>query len=310
MSRIEPGRISRIWTFLRVVEAGGLTAAATSLGLTPSGVSKQVARLESDLGLRLLHRTTRALQPTEAGQALYQRCRHLFDAFVEAEAAAHSVSSELAGPIHVTTTPALGRHVLLPALGRFAAEHPQVSFDVTLSAHRLDLVEAGIDLAVREGDLADSSLTASRLMDTGTLLCAAPAYLEAAGTPGSVEELREHALLLPASPAGERLAARALGKARSSPRFRINDLASVHALALDGLGIAALSDYMVEEDLEKGRLVEVLPEVSERLGRRPIHAVTPEGRERPAKVTALVEFLKRDAGRRSHGPGGFAGAAG
>jgi len=172
-----PQALPGIWTLIRVIDAGSLSAAARQLGMTPSGVSKQLARLEQKLDTRLLQRTTRRVRPTEEGMALYRRCRPLFDALAEAEESVREMRASLSGHLRITATPAFGRARLVPAVGEFAAAHPGVSVDVVLTARPMDLVEEGVDLAVREGALPDSSLVATKLGEVAIVLCASPAYL-------------------------------------------------------------------------------------------------------------------------------------
>ena len=290
---MKPEALPAIWTLIQVIDAGSLSAAARELGITPSGVSKQLSRLEKQLGVRLLQRTTRRVRPTEEGLALYHRCRPLFDALGEAEEAVRTMRTALSGRIRITATPAFGRARLVPAIGDFADRHPDLSIELVFAAHRMDLVEEGIDLAVREGPLPDSSLIATKLGEMRIVLCASPDYLERRAAPKQLNALAQHDIVsVPvAGPdsdprrielaKGERLNLR--------PRILVNDLFSVRELALDGRGIAPLPDYMVERDLADGLLVAVLPKA--RLPRLPITALYPGRRFQPQRVRTLLEFL-------------------
>ncbi len=293
MSRISPELLPGIAALIQVIDSGSLTAAARELGLTPSGVSKQLARLEQRLGVRVLARTTRSTKPTEAGIALYTRCRHLFDALGEAEDAVREMRGALSGKIRITATPAFGRAHLLPALSEFAREHDALVFDVTLSAGRLDLVEDGLDLAIREGELPDSSMVATKLADASIFFCAAPRYLARVTAPRTLRDLSEHDLVtVPVGGAGGNVAQFVLprgGRLELTPRFQVNDLYCVRQLALDGVGIAALPSYMTGEDLAEGRLIRVLQ--AEPLPTLPIAALTADRLFQPAKVRALLDFL-------------------
>jgi DNA-binding transcriptional LysR family regulator len=217
-----------MWTFVRTVEQGSLSAAARALGRTPSAISKSLARLEEHLGVRLLERSTRHMRPTDAGMALYEQCRPLFDGLAEAEETVRSLQTTVAGQIRLTATPSFGRTRLAPALAAFAALHPHVTFELLVTGQRVDLVEERIDLAIREGHLVDSSLIATKLGAYRVLLCASPAYLERRGGRISAARLGEHDLLVAAAqgpdtdirslrlPDGRTLAA--------TPRFMVNDL--------------------------------------------------------------------------------------
>lgn len=290
---MKPEALPAIWTLIQVIDAGSLSAAARELGITPSGVSKQLSRLEKQLGVRLLQRTTRRVRPTEEGLTLYHRCRPLFDALGEAEEAVQTMRTALSGRIRITATPAFGRARLVPVIGDFADRHPDLSIELVFAAHRMDLVEEGIDLAVREGPLPDSSLIATKLGEMRIVLCASPDYLERRAAPKQLSALAQHDIVsVPvAGPdsdprrielaKGERLNLR--------PRILVNDLFSVRELALDGRGIAPLPDYMVERDLADGLLVAVLPKA--RLPRLPITALYPGRRFQPQRVQTLLAFL-------------------
>ncbi len=275
--------IAGIWTFVRTVEAGSLSGAARRLGRTPSSVSKSLRRLEDRLGARLLHRTTRRMQPTQQGLDLYGRCRPLFDAFAEAEDRVRERRTALDGVLRITATPALGRALLAPALVAFAREHPAVTFDVLLTGHRLDLVEANVDVAIREGRLVDSRLVARHLGQAASVLCATPAYLAARPVPCRPADLARHELLLPAGAPAREL------RRLPSGRFVVNDLYTLVDLVRGDCGIAALPAYLVADDLATGRLRRVLPRMP--LPTVPITALTLDRRHQPRRTRVFLEFL-------------------
>lgn len=290
---MKPEALPSIWTLIQVIDAGSLSGAAQELGITPSGVSKQLSRLEKQLGIRLLQRTTRRVRPTEEGMALYRRCRPLFEALGEAEEAVRTMQNSLSGRLRITATPAFGRARLVPAIGEFADRHPDLSIELVFAAHRIDLVEEGIDLAVREGPLPDSSLIATKLGEMRIILCASPAYLERRTAPTEFDALKDHDIVsvpvagLDSDPRRIELAHG--GRLDLRPRILVNDLFSVRELALSGRGIAPLPDYMVERDLANGLLVQVLREA--RLPRLPITALYPERRFQPVRTKTLLDFL-------------------
>jgi DNA-binding transcriptional LysR family regulator len=292
-SQIPGDRLAAVRTFVQVVESGSLTEAGRRAGLTPSAVSKQISRLEESLGVRLLERTTRSVRATDAGLELCQRTRPLFEAFAEATAAVRDRSSDVRGRIRLSTTPALARTRVVPALAALAAEHPGLDFELVLTGTRLDFFESELDIAVREGALEDSTLVARSLGTSQVFLCASPAYLERRGRVRSPEDLERHDLLL--VPAAESLASnpalRAQGGRRLAlkARFRANDLFAVRELAEAGAGIAPLPDYVAAGALAAGTLVRVLPKTA--IGAIPIHAVYPSRRHLPRRVSVVLDAL-------------------
>lgn len=290
-SRIDPTQLSAIRTLVQAVDSRSLTAAGRRLGLTPSAVSKQLSRLEQALGARLLERTTRSVRPTAAGLELAQRARPLFEALDEAGAAVRAQQTAASGRVRITAARAFAHLCLLPLLARLAGEHRGLEFEVLLDARRLDFVEDDIDLAVREGALQDSSLTARRLGTAEVGLYAAPAYVRARRAPRRLVDLEQHDLL--ALPAGAtdlaRLRHRDGLRLRLAPRFRLNDVLGLRALAEQGAGIAALPDYVAAPGLASGGLARVLPTLV--LARLPIHAVYPSRRHLPRRVAVVLEGL-------------------
>ncbi|MBS2011502.1 MAG: LysR family transcriptional regulator [Deltaproteobacteria bacterium] len=275
-------------TLLTVVDVGSLTGAGRRLGLTPSGVSKQLGRLEEALGARLLERTTRRVRPTLAGLELCQRARPLFEAFDDAARAVRAETETIAGSVRVSAAPAFGRAVLLPVLRELSAAHSALRFEVTLTGRRLDLVEDGIDLAIREGALQDSALVARSLGVARVGLYASPSYLARRGKPRSLRDLARHeVVMIPVVGELGRLARRLALVAR----FQVDDLFSVAELAEAGAGIAPLPDYVARPRVERGGLAPVLAQRT--IARIPIQAVYPSRRHLPRRVTLVIEALLR-----------------
>lgn len=293
MARIDSAQLGAIRTLVFAVDATSLTGAARRVGLTPSAVSKQLTRLEDALGARLLERTTRSVRPTAAGLELVRRARPLFDAFEEAATTVRNETSEVRGRVRISASRAFGRVCLLPLIARLAAEHPRLELDVILSPRRLDFIEDGIDLAIREGALDDSTMAARRLGSTEAVLCAAQAYLERRGRPRSLDDLMRHDLLsVPRSgPASDltRLRGRDGRRLALVPRFQVNDLVALRELAEAGTGIAFLPDYVARASLEQGTLVRVLAKTS--IARMPIHAIYPSRRHLPQRVRVVLDAL-------------------
>ncbi|TCS41765.1 LysR substrate-binding domain-containing protein [Reinekea marinisedimentorum] len=275
--------------FVAVVESGGFTAAAERLHISVAKISRQVAALEERLSTELLHRTTRKISVTEAGQIYYQRCRPLLDGLEEAELALSSLSLEATGLIRLTAPFTFGEGHISPLLNDFQALHPQVKLECQLTNQQLDLIEGGFDLAIRLGKLEDSSMQARRLASRQLFLCASPEYLNTYGQPHSLGELQHHNCLLGTldywrfREGGQERALRVSGNLRTN-----GGLALVDA-ALKGLGLVQLPDYYVRDHIESGKLVELMKHFQpEEEG---IWALYPRSRHLPAKVRLLVDFL-------------------
>lgn len=294
-SQVIGNHLGAVRSLVLAVDAGSLSDAGRRLGLTPSAVSKQLSRLEAALGARLLERTTRRVRPTAAGQALVQRTRPLFEAFDEAGAAVRDLQTEVRGRVRISASRGYGRVRLVPLVARLAAAHPQLEVDLVLDARRLDFIEDDIDLAVREGALPDSSLTARKIGEAEVRLYASPAYLRRRRAPRRLEDLARHDLLSipPSGPATDLAAIRgANGRPLGLvPRIRVNDLVALADLAADGVGIAVLPDYVAAPALARRALVPVLPRAT--LARIPLHAVYPSRRHVPRRLQLVLDALVR-----------------
>lgn len=277
--------------FARVVEAGSLSAAARALSASPAMVSKRLARLEARLGVRLLHRTTRRLALTAAGEAFHRDVAAILHAIAEAEARITGAQDEPAGLLRVSAPTSFGRVHVAPRLDAFLRAHPRVALQFDLSDAYVDLLDGRVDVAIRIAAGIPSSLSAYRLGTNRRLLCASPAYLGAAGVPASIEALRHHRLLAADGQLPWRLVS---GRRRASvgaeSHVRTNSSEIVRELALAGVGVALRSRWDVADLLAEGRLVPVLPEW-EAPGDLAIWAVHPRMPTPPAAVTAFVRFL-------------------
>jgi len=294
MPRIDANRSGEMEAFVQVVERDGFSAAARQLGMTPSAVSKLVGRLEARLATQLVHRSTRKLQLTPEGKHFYERSVQVLADMDEAERCA-AAGAAPRGRVSINASVPFGELVLLPLVPRFLEQHPQVTLDVTLTDRVVDLMDERTDVAVRWGQLPASDLVARRLGDTGQAIVASPAYLARCGTPRTPQELEAHNRLgsnyrrnLPDWPLqvdGRAVLVPVAGNARAG------DGATLRRLALDGVGLARLSRYHVQPDIDAGRLVPVLEEFNPH-EREPIHAVYlgKPGRL-PARVRALLDFL-------------------
>lgn len=282
--------------FVQVVETGSFTTTADRLGISRSVVSKYISRLEDRLGVRLLHRTTRRLSLTEAGQAFFARSQR---GLAEIEAAVEEVSQLQAAPrgkLRLNTPMSFGILHIAPALPGFLERYPDVTVDMRLDDQQVDLVAQGFDLAIRIAELPDSSLVASRLAPCRHVVCASPAYLAKHGTPRTPADLRDHNVLTYRyhdSPSEWRF----LGPegryttVTVSGSLELNNSLAIRAAALRGAGIALTPTFIVGEDLRAGSLQRLLPDYRAR--EISVYAVYPERRHLSPKVRAFVEYMKQ-----------------
>lgn len=294
MPRIDVNRSGEMEAFVQVVERGGFSAAARALGMTPSAVSKLVARLESRLAVQLVHRSTRKLTLTPEGQQFHERSVRVLADMDEAERCAASGAAPR-GRVSINASVPFGHHVLLPLMPRFLEGHPQVTVDVSLTDRVVDLMDERTDIAVRWGQLPSSDLVARRLGETGQAIVASPAYLARYGTPRTPEELEAHNRLgtsyrravpdWPLSVDGRFVEMPIVGN------MRVGDGSALRRLVLDGVGLGRLSLYHVQADIDAGRLVKVMEEFNPH-EMEPIHAVyLGKAGRLPARVRAMLDFL-------------------
>ena len=285
---------SEMAAFVRVVDFKGFSAAAPGLGLTPSAVSKLVTRLEARLGVRLLQRTTRALRLTEEGEVFYAAAQRIVGEIetLEDQITGHSGTPQ--GLLRVTTSLAFSTHQLAPVLSEFLARHPLVQLDLLPTDRVIDMVEEGIDIAVRIGRLADTSFMARKIGEDKRLICAAPSYLARHGTPRRPEELARHNCIVSRERAYlNRWPFKIDGQVSEievGGRVAINEGEMQMQLALQGIGIARLTRLTLARAIRDGALVPLLGDFSADapVG---IHAVYPHRRHLAAKVPAFVNFL-------------------
>ncbi|WP_020180068.1 LysR family transcriptional regulator [Methylopila sp. M107] len=282
--------------FARVASRGSFGRAAEDLGLSKSTVSKAVSRLEARIGAPLFHRTTRRLSLTEAGQQAVAGAERILGAGEEAEAAAIAQSAAPRGTVRLAAPMSFGLSHVAPLLPEFFAAYPDVSVDMELGDHQVDLIAGGFDVALRIAALGDSRLKARRLCRVRRLLVGAPAYFDRAGRPAHPRDLAGHACL-GYSNLASRDRWRFLGpdgeEATLTPGgpVRTNNADALTPCLLAGLGVAVQPEFIVFEDLAAGRLEAVMPDWSP----PPIalNLVTPPGALRPPRVSALIEFLAR-----------------
>jgi len=286
-------RLTTLDLFVRIVDAGSFAAGAEQLGLSRALASRAILDLETRLGTRLLNRTTRRLSLTEAGAAFYHRAQRITADVIEAEEEATALHARPRGLLRVNAPMSFGVLHVAPAMAGYLERYPDVSVDLTLNDRVVDLLEDGTDLAIRIGRLADSSLIARRLAPCRILLCAAPSYLAAHGTPAHPTDLIRHRCIAYAygGDRGEWVLTGPEGevRVRVSARLQINNGDAIQAAIREGYGIARQPDFIAASDLATGRMVQILPEW--RLPEIGIHAVYPPARTLSAKVRSFVDFL-------------------
>lgn len=293
--------LQQFLAFARTARHGSFAAAGRDLGVAPSTLAKSVARLESTLGVKLFHRTTRQVTLTTDGERLFRRCERLLAEFEDLQADAAGTRASPSGTVRVDLPVTYGRRVVLPVLAALLREHPALRFEIRMQDAYADLVRDGIDLAVRMGALGDSSLVARRIDTQRLVIVASPAYLEAHGTPRRLEDLDGHRAVvfrLRSSGRNRPWQLRSGGRAielHPAHAVQIDDTEGLAAAARLGLGLSQLPDNVVQEELVRGELVEVLPRL--RPAPMPISAVVPSGRLVPPRVRVVLDALEALRGR-------------
>ena len=289
-------RITSMQVFTRVAALGSFSAAARSLDLSQTMVTKHIAALESRLGIKLLHRSTRKLVLTEGGRNYLAACERILVEIEEAEASTSLDRIEPRGTLRLNVPLTFGFREIAPALAEFGRLHPALTVDLGLADRYVDLIEEGWDLAIRIGRLKDSSLVTRKLAPCRIVVCAAPAYLEAHGVPTTPEDLGRHNCLgytLPSALSATRWLFGHEGEmaVSVSGKLRANNGDALLAAAVAGQGVIYQPTFLVGDCLRDGSLVRVL--VDHPVPEFGVHAVLPSGRQAPAKVRAFVEFLAR-----------------
>lgn len=283
-------------TFSAIVSAGSISKAATRLGCGKSVVSRQLAKLEADLGARLIQRTTRRLTLTEVGEAVLLEAQQIDRSLANVEQITGQFQQEVRGRLRVACPRPLGQRYLVPLLTAFTQQHPQVEITLVVEDRLTDLVAEQIDVAIRVAHMEDSTLVARKLAPNPRVLVAAPAYLARAGTPKTPADLAQHNCLLYISGTTVRdewtfRKGAATTPIRASGNIKMNDGMALAASACAGAGITVLDRLLVEPELASGILVELLPDYRLAAG-PPVYAVYPARKWLPLKTKTFVAFLQ------------------
>ena len=292
-------KLKQIESFVSVSTRGSLTAAAHAEGVAPAVIGRRIDALEERLGVKLLVRTTRRITLTHEGSAFMEDCQRLLSDFANAEASVSAGGAKASGHLRVTAPAGFGRRHVAPLVPRFLALHPEVSLSLNLSDRVVDIVNEGVDCAVRVGDLPDSSLVSVRLADNRRLCVATPAYLKRAGTPQHPSELMRHQCLTLSSDASQTrgwafVADGAVTHLRPSGRLDCSDGQVLHDWCLASMGVAWRSTWEVEEEIASGRLVSVLEQFA--AAPNGIYAVFTHAKHLPVRVRLWIDFLKHTYG--------------
>ncbi|WP_131108827.1 LysR family transcriptional regulator [Pseudomonas sp. Sample_10] len=286
-------RLGAMETFVYVVETGSFSAAARRLNVGQPAVSKIIAQLESRLAVRLLLRSTRGLAPTEAGLAFFERAKRALEEADEAEAAARGAARGLTGNLRVCTAVTFGRIHIVPYLGPFLEQNPELNIDLMLDDRNVNLVEEGVDVALRMGTLSDSGLTARKIAECRRVVLGTPAYFEKHPEPTCPSDLCNHQAIVYTLGGSANWLFKKAGEEQSviiNGRLRISAAEGLRAAVLSHQGLTMASQWMFAPELASGAVREVMHEWS--LPNQDLWAVFPTGRMASAKARAFVEYVQ------------------
>ena len=281
--------------YCEVVREGGFSAAARKIGSSKVLVSRYVSALETDLGVRLLERTTRKMRTTDVGQAYYERCQRLLEDFAELDASIKERHREAAGKLRLSVpSEAFTNKHLLPFFIQFAQDYPMIDLEVQLADRYIDIIEEGFDVAIRIGKLQDSSLIARQLAPMKMLICASPNYLAKSSSIKTPDDLRNHQLVIDTNyRGGQQWVFKKDGESisvKANGRLKINSAASTTELILNDLGVGICPSFMVTDELSKGLLTPVLKDWCIYEGG--IYAMYTHRKHLSARVSLVVDALK------------------
>jgi len=299
--------------FVALVEEGSYTLAAEKIGASKSVVSSRIQKLEEAVGIRLVNRSTRSVSVSDNGRVFYQRCLDILDRIAALESDLAESGESISGELRVAAPQTFGLRYVVPLCNEFARAHPAVRLDIELSDRHVDLVEKHIDVGVRIGFLEDSNLSARTVGHTRFVMVAAPGYLAGRADIRNPDDLLELDCILDTNKrkrhCWEDVTGKAPMKAPPEPRISMNSASAVRVAALAGLGVTRTFEFLVREDIEGGRLVELLPELASI--DIPVHIVFAHRTLMPAKTRAFIDHIVQGLGAalRSDRPAAVAMAA-
>ncbi|MDB5436680.1 MAG: transcriptional regulator, LysR family [Phenylobacterium sp.] len=288
-------RLAALEIFVRVVDAGSFSAVARRQGVGQPAVSKAVVQLEEWLGVSLLLRSTRSVVPTEAGRAFYERAKRTIEEADEAVMAAQGVANGLSGKLRVSTSICFGRLHVIPSLSAFLAENPELELELVLDDRLVDLVNEGVDVALRTGAMPNSNMTARRIAEGRSMVVATPTYLQRHGTPTSPDDLVSHQAIILTRGGGRDSFTFRKADAEVSVslqgRLKVTQAEGLREAVTCDLGLAVSSEWLFSPELKSGEVVPILEDWS--LPPTSLSAVYPTGRLAGAKARAFVSFVER-----------------
>ncbi|MFK5892164.1 MAG: LysR family transcriptional regulator [Pseudomonadota bacterium] len=285
--------LKRMIIFSHVVEAESFSGAARRLGIAKSAISKHISLLEKEIGVRLLNRTTRRLSLTEIGKVYYKSCANIAVVAEEANRQVQQLKKEPLGSIKISAPVSFGSQFIAPAIHQFIQKHKLINIELLLHDHVVDLVEQGIDIAVRIGWLKDSSLFARKICESPRLLCASPEYIQRKGLPECPEDLLDHECiifsLLPTPRHWIFSKNNQQQTIQVNGRIKTNSTNALRSFLLQGAGISTLSNFLISEDIKAGNLVPLLTEYD--IGSAGVYAVLQSNLFQQVKVRLFIDFL-------------------
>lgn len=290
--------MSTIPVFVAVVESNSFSSAAQKLGVSKSAVSKRISQLEERLGTQLLHRSTRRLSLTEAGERYFAHATDALTAAQKAEDSALELQGAPKGRLKINVPMSFGRLHVAPVIFEFLRLYPEIEIDMIMDDRVADLVEGGYDIAIRAGTLSDSSLIAKKLATCHNVLCAAPTYLDEEGSPNEPTDLTNHNCLHYAYFSDFHewtfYSSHEPIKVQTNGSYQVNNSEALLEATIDGLGIARFPTFIAGPHIASGKLIQLLPNYS--LPEQSIYAVFPERQHLPLKVRVFIDYLRQKFG--------------
>ncbi|GAA3943939.1 LysR family transcriptional regulator [Litoribacillus peritrichatus] len=279
--------------FITLVNHGSFIRAANALETTSASVSRYLKKLEQRLGVQLIHRTTRSLSLTQAGQVYFESCQRIVEEKRETELKLQNLSAKPVGTLKLTSTSTFARTQLIPVIAEFSEEYPDIQFELNVSDATLDIIDAGFDLAFRAGELKDSRLRCRTVLSGFLMACASPEYIARAGLPQRPQDLASHSFIFIGHVQSVIKRFQQLlpqfHVSNSNNKVLVNDMLAAYQCACSGMGVTVLPSYLIEQDLQQGRLVPLF--TSEDQLRHEVNAVFPQSAFVPNKTRVFLDYL-------------------